>query len=398
MRRSLVPVAAVAVLILTGCGSGPPQLPLNASGASTKEAAATADMAMRVANVRYELADGVKADTDKQAAYKLGEASQADAERLAKAFGITGEIRADEGGWNVGQNKSLYLSKNGSFSVNGDATVSSGVSCAEPVPPEKSAPADEPIAIEPCVTTTTTLRPNFPTQVEARSIAERALNAAGIDVDGLKPTVEQFEQVISVRYQPVFGGHPVDGYEFGVTVNADREIAYANGYVGDMKSVGTYDLATLERAVERLNTQQVYPAGDDIRTLEADAGATDPVSPDIAPVENPGGPAEQEPTVITLTAVRVGLMMTFEDNGGALWLTPAYVFSTKDNGTVLANAADDKYLPPPTTAPANDGDKPGVTEPMPIDGGSGSSDGNTGSGGGSTGSGGSVEPAPPVKE
>src|SRR5205085_9272689 len=117
---------------------------------------------------------------------------------------------------------------------------------------------------------------------------------------------------------------------------------------GDMKSVGTYDLATLKHAVERLNEQQVYPAGDDMSTLTADAAgaaeATDPVAPgigtDIAPGEpttDLPAPEQSEPTVVKLTDVHVGLMMTFEDNGGSLWLTPAYVFSTDDQGTVVAN-------------------------------------------------------------
>jgi hypothetical protein len=397
MRRSLVSLAVVAGLILTGCGSGPPQLPLNASGAATNETAA-ADMSMRVANIRYELADGVKADKDKQNAYKQEGASRDDADRLAKAFGVTGEVRSDEGGWNVGAtgeepaapnskgNVSLYLSKNGSWSMNGSFPVSSGVACAE-ARPAPDAPADQAISSEPCETTTTTINPNLPSEAEARKIAEDKLRAAGIDTDGMRVTVERFDQIASVRFQPTFEGHVVDGYEYAVTINPERGVAYANGYVGDMKSVGTYDLATLERAVERLNEQFNYGGATDTRSLAAEA--TDPVSPDIAPDIAPEpGTDQSEPTVVKLTAVRVGLMMSFDDKDQSLWLTPAYAFSTDDNGTVLAAAADDKYLPPPTTVPSGDGDEPGVTEPAPIQV-------DPGTGGGSTGDPGSVEPAPP---
>ncbi|HUR76759.1 MAG TPA: hypothetical protein VMZ22_02350 [Acidimicrobiales bacterium] len=397
MRRTLAIVAVAGAVLSAGCGGGPPRLPLNASGdggGARNETAGAADMSMRVANVRYELAEGVKADKDKQEAHKLAGASADDAQRLAKAFGVEGEVRADEGGWTVGATGredqvspdakpdiSLYVAKNGSFSMNGSYPVSSGVSCVE-ARPAPDAPADKG---EPCAPTTTTTRPpNMPTEAEARQIAERALTAAGIDVAGLKPTVESLDQLVSVRFQRLFDGQPVDGYEYSVTVNSEKGIAYANGYVGEMKAVGTYDLATLERAVERLNEEQVYPGGGDMHTMTADAS-----EPATAP-DGPGAPEQSEPTVIKLTAVRVGLMMTFEGSGG-LWLTPAYVFTTDQDGggTILAAAADDKYLPPPTTVPA--GTEPDKTEPGVVDGGgSEGSDGSTGSG--------SVEPSSPVKE
>jgi hypothetical protein len=145
----------------------------------------------------------------------------------------------------------------------------------------------------------------------------------------------------------------------------------AFGFVGGADEVGSYQLATLARAVERLNDQSVYPA----------RGGPEPA---IA-IDEPY-PTNQEPLVVKLTGVRVGLMLASDDeNGGTLWLTPAYVFTTDpDNGTVSAPAAADKYFPTTTTtpSPSPSDTKPGSTDPGSTDPGS--------SGGGE-----SVPPAPP---
>lgn len=350
---------------------------------------------MRVANIRYELADGVKADKDQQDSFKFASASVDDANRVAKAFGVTGTVQADEYGWTIGSSgegvsdesaksssASLYMGRNGSFSMNGSYPVSSGVACAEPEARDGAANT------EPCATTTTTINPNLPSESEAKQIASDALKSAGIDVGGAKTRVESFDQVVSVYFQPAFDGGVVDGVEHAVTVGPDDVIAYASGFVGDAKSVGSYELATLQRAVDRLNEMSDYPAmqeGDE-RSLAADA-----TEPAIAP-EDPGAPQNSEPTVVKLTAVKVGLMMSTDDSDQSLWLTPAYIFTTDQDGggTVIARAAADKYFPPPTSAPPSDRDKPDDTDvPPAVDGGS--------SGGGSTGSGGSVEPAPPSR-
>ncbi len=387
MRRSLVTIAAL-FLVLAGCGSGPPQLPLNAAGASRNETAA-ADMSMRIANFRYELADGVKADKDQQDAYKFASADLDDAKRVAKAFGITASLHSDEYGWTSGStgenvsdesaSTSMYMGKNGMFSVNGSFPVSSGVACAEPDM------RDTAVDSVPCETTTTTTNPNLPSESEAKQIASDKLKAAGVDVAGTKVTAEQLDQVVSVRFQPSFEGGLVDGVEHSVTVGPDDVIAYASGFVGDAKSVGSYDLATLQRAVDRLNDTSGHSTMEgDPRSLAADA--TEP-APDIAPVEDPGTPDQSEPTIVKLTGVRVGLMMTTDDADQSLWLTPAYVFTTdqEGGGSITAPAAHDKYLPPPTTTPPNDGDDPNqVDVPPASDGGSGS-----------TGSGGSTEPGQP---
>lgn len=399
MRRfALVPI--VAVLVLAACGTGElPQLPLNAAGNGEK--AGTADALYPYRQVTYKLGDGVKADRDHADAHQFPAATADDAKRLATAFGIAGDVKANESGWSVGAQSdggnvsggssgpatkpnatsqdstppdavppdvvpakpSLTVSRNGSFSVNGSYAVSSGVACASPA------------GGEPCPSTTTTTVPGLPDESQARAHAERVFKQAGIDVAGMKSSVESNGSAITVMYQPTFDGHTVDGYALYVAFGANDTIAYASGIVGDPKSVGSYELATLSRAVERLNAQRAYPA----------RGGPEPA---IAVDE----PTNQQPLVVTLTAVRVGLMLSSDADGNRLWLTPAYVFTTdQNNATVTTAAAADKYFPTTTTtAPSTGETKPPASDVPPVSGGS------SGSGGGSVGGAGTVEPAPPT--
>jgi hypothetical protein len=350
MRRSLVLIPAL-FLIAAGCGTGePPNLPVNATGAAKDSSAAGADMAMRIANFRYELGDGVEADKDKQDAYQFGATTLDDAKRVARAFGVTGDVHADDNGWTIGDAASVYVGKNGTFSVNGNSSVSSGVACAEPEGGSECPP-----------TTTTTTPSNFPSADEARTIATSTLKEAGVDVEHMKVTVETAGVVHNVRFEPNVAGMTVQGYEHYVAVTLDKNVAYGSGFLGSPDSVGSYELATLQRAVDRLNDNH---GGVGIMEAQADAGATDSVSPDIYPIDS-------EPTVVKLTGVTVGLMMTTDDADQSLWLTPAYVFTTDpDQGDVAAPAAADKYFPTTTTSVPGDDVKPpaggsggGSTEP-----------------------------------
>jgi hypothetical protein len=181
----------------------------------------------------------------------------------------------------------------------------------------------------------------------------------------MRGTVEGNESTVTVRYQPTFAGRSVEGYEFSITFGANDTLAYASGIIGDTSKIGSYELATLERAVERLNQQRVYPA----------RGAAEP-----AIAQDVSAPTDQEPLVVKLTAVRVGLMLSSDDTGNQLWLTPAYVFTPSDTSygvDLVVPAAADKYFPTTTTGvdtkpPASDdvppvsGGDPGSIEPAPA--------------------------------
>ena len=348
MRRLLF-TSVVAVLIVAACGTSElPQLPMSATGAA-KQGAATADMSMPYRNVRYELADGVATDVDRADAYRFPPATRDDALKLASAFGVEGDVTANESGWSAGANQapdaastearrpSLFLSRNGSFSISGSASVSSGVGCAEPA----ASPRDEPT----CAATTTTVAPDLPTEAQAQSKARRLFTAGGVDVGDTQADVQRLAETVTVQFTPKVGGQTVDGFVSMAGFGPNGSLDSASGFVGDPQSVGSYELATLSRAIERLNAG--YGLGSQERMLGvAPAIATDAPSP--------GGIDQTQPVIVELTGVRVGLMLLSDDAGTAMWLTPAYIFTTDGSGMVTAPAAADKYFPTTTTQPTSE--------------------------------------------
>ena len=375
MRR-LVLVPLVAVL-LAGCGKGAggdlPLLPLSATGGGEK--AMAADMMRPYRNVRYELAEGVKPDADHATAYRFDQATVDDARRFGDAFGLTGEPRAEDDGWSFGHPgevvsngvnpASAHIGRNGVFSLNDDrAVASSGVACASVAAPDQPpVPCDAPTTTS---TTPTTVAPASFDAAEAKRFALAKLKAAGVDLPDAKVTVPAADgYFFSVHVEGRIDGQPVDDLTANVTIDQDKRVTSASGVVADLETVGSYELASLQEAVDRLNNHV----------------STGP-EPMIASGE-PGG----EPVVVKLTAVRIGLGSTYDRD--RLWLTPTYVFTTDEGhgATVSVAAAADKYFPTTTTSPTYDS-KP------PVDGGAVPP--NPGSGGGSTGNPGSVEPAPPA--
>jgi hypothetical protein len=296
-------------------------------------------------NVRYELADGVTTTVDHADAYRYPTATIDDARRVAKAFGVEGEVHDESaGGWSIGPSgqpdtiatrTQMFVGRNGTFSVNANGVVSSGSACAQ-----VSSPDQPP---QPCPTTTTTENPNLPTSERAQNIARTALTAAGVDLKNTTVKIERFEQVVVATFQPTFGGkEPADANVYTVSLGAGDEIVGAYGIVGTADSVGSYELASLRRAVDRLN---------------ANFGRGGGPEPAIAAVD--------QATVVKLTAVSVGLM-----GGGdaqQLWELPAYVFTTEDGNTVTAPAAADKYFPTTTTIVSSPSTGGGETKPPASD-------------------------------
>lgn len=395
MRARLVPVGlAVFALLIGGCGRDLPQLPgqVAANGSATGEskamAAGTADMMLR-ANIRYELAKGVTVDAKTGKAYKLSDGSRAATEKLAKALGVKGAVRGEQGGgWSVGDTGkegvvtstggAMYVSKGGSFSMYWSFPLSSsGGGCS--VPPSEPVSPDKPVATdgasgssvacdESAPNTTTTVRPaTAPTKEEAQKIATDAMTSGGVDLHDPKITVEPLDDSgFNVRFHPTFDGQTVEGFEAFVTVDNTKTITGANGYLGSADSLGSYDLATLQRAVDRLNESMSAPYATDGReTLDAVAPPPDAATssgPAIAE-PTPGGTDEGEPTVITLTKVEVGQMLQ-GDSQGSLFLVPAYLFTSDNGDLVTAAAADDKYIEKPTTETSKAGSAGGgATDP-----------------------------------
>ncbi len=420
MRARLFVIGpAVLALVLGACGTDLPKLPgqVAANGnAETKSAAGApaADMMLR-ANIHYELAKGVTVDAKTGKAYQLGDGSKSATEKLAKALGVKGAVTTAPDGWTVGQTGkevvtttggALYVAKGGgSFSMYwsyplGSGNSSSGGGCSippsEPTAPDAAVPSDtaaSPPVCEDATPTppTTRVKPaTAPTKAEAQQIATDALRSGGVDLHDPKVTVEPLDDFgFNVRFLPTFDGHSVEGFEAFVTVDSTKTITGANGYLGDAKSLGSYDLASLQRAVDRLNESMTARYATDGRetldmgapeaTASSPAASANAASSAVAPAPDDAVTSEPapdggsvEPTVITLTKADVGLMLQ-GDSRGALFLVPAYLFTSDNGDMVTAAAAHDKYIEQPST------DTTGVT---PTDGGSG---GSTGSGSGGTG-------------
>lgn len=369
MRRHHVAVGLVGIaVLLAACGSGGGDLPklpgAQASGSSREMAAAGDASTSMIANVRYELADGVSTDTKEAKAYSFADTNEAAVSRLAKAFGVSGEVTREGENWTVGSQSSrgdsLYVARGGGvFSMSTNIASSGSSGCAvEPVAPDAPVASDEPKPDpQQCVPTPTTVPANAPSAESAKKTATDALRDAGVDVDGAKVTAESYDGTYqNVRFQHTVAGAVVEGYETYVGVGPDNEIISASGYLAGPESVGTYELATLARAVERLNESY-----SNVSTLEArDDVAVAPAEPDgpaIGAPDTTGG--SPEPTVIKLTSVVVGLMLQ-SDYDGDLWLVPAYRFGMAEEGTIATPAADDKYIETP----------PATTMPKPVDGGS----------------------------
>ncbi len=372
MRRHNLAVGLVGfAALLAACGKGGGELPLlpgaqNASAGGERAMAASADSSMMVANIRYELADGVTSNAKTGKAYNFADVDEAAVRKLAAALGVDGEVKADGAAFTMGgggeDKPNLYVNRNGgvfSMSVSYAVSGSGSSGCAvAPVAPDTPVASDAP-SCEPTPAPTTTVPKDAPTADEAKVVAKKALADGGVDVVGAKVSVESFDGATqNVRFQNVVDGHSVDGYETYVTVGPKNAIVSASGYLVNPSAVGDYDLASLDHAVARLNESYgkatTLEARDDIAVGEPVPGQPEP---------------QQEPTVVKLTSVSVGLLMQ-SDYDGDLWLVPSYDFGTGDGGKVAAYAADDKYIQPaPTQSTPNPADpgatKPGQTEPAP---------------------------------
>lgn len=327
---------------------------------------------------------------------------------LAKALGVSGEVRTDAEGWVVGDGDTVLrvLRQPGSpwylgpdkFGVR---PVDGGVVVAEPATPQP-APApkpdedpdgDTPVSSDPCAPDSPTCssgtapkalpcptptdgtepacvppapppeptKPPQPTDAEARAVAQRVFDAAGLGGAGI--TVNDAWDGKEVVAAPVVGGLPTVGFETRVTVELGGDILWASGFLGGTDAKGDYPLLAPREAVARGG------AWGGVRDLALGAPC---------PPEEPCPTPEPREA----TALRLGLMyMTSYDAAQGAFLAPAWLLTFEGNTweePVLA--LPDRYIATPSPAP---GDEPGVqtdpgtgTEPS---GGAGS-DGSAGSG------------------
>lgn len=458
VARRVAPVAVFAAVLggivlvdRGGSGGGGTPRPLPIGLASGRGAGGGAEDAAygtsRPASAPYHwtetrIPDGLLAGLPSEGpAYALkGDASRIEA--LARALGLSGEVRRVERGWTVGTGEKVlsvmeyagrpwYLGAEKPETRSGGGSVggSVGVATAEPakpsggpaeVPPAEPSPApsggDTPVAeptrpatepttepgsepkTDPCpppppgaepycavpVPMPQPTMPPQPSDAEARAVMDRILAALGRT--GSQVTMTPGYAGKEVTAAPVVDGLPTVGWETRATVEAGGTIAYASGFLSDATREATYPLLDPRAALTRggIGYARDMPA---IATAQPAVGAP---APTTSPGDTPAPEPTPTPVVREAKAVRLGLLFVPSFDGGeAAFLVPAWLLSFEGSSWEEPYVAlPDEYLQEPP-APSNPDEpvcdpSPCPTRDVPPDSGTG------GSGGGSDGSTGSV--------
>jgi hypothetical protein len=354
----VVGAGAVVVIAATGGSSTKvssrlPKLPAGAYGARDSAAAAMAMPAY--GQVEWRVQGTLPSLPDHATAYRV-EPTPTDAAvaRMATAFGLAGRPQRQGAGWTLTDGERHFVV------VNGTWTLATGADCLPPI----DAPADmsvscasssAAVATSACVPDTgcTIPEPNkpagLPSEAQARTVAVRALEAAGLDTSGHVQVTDAFS-TIDVTADPAIGGARVVGTGNQLSVGPGQTLVRGSGTMGTTAKVGEYPLVTTEKGLERLRA----PGGP--------VPALGRPEPAIAIAPAPGGPGAG-PLVRTITDVTLGLQRVDQ------YLTPVFLFHV-DGGDVLpVPAVVDALLTPvvppePTPAPFPPG-RPGQAPPAP---------------------------------
>ena len=293
-------LVAAAVAVFGGGGGTPSKIPISAGGDVGGAALADAREANAApyGGVRYVAGPGLPALDGTAHAYKVtGAVDEARAAEVAKAFGLEGDVQADQGSFLVtagDRRVYVYGGGGGGFSYEGQVgtAVTSAPACS-PVPPDAQAFAGEPATTVPTNATTgsgagygfcgptPTMPPrpaDFPTEDQARETALTALRAAGVAVDGARVTVHDDGYQWQVTVVPVVDGMVADGLQASASVT-DAGITYAYGSLGRPEKVDEYPLIGTAKAIEHLNDGTAffgpgYRASDAIETESGVATAS----------------------------------------------------------------------------------------------------------------------------
>jgi hypothetical protein len=340
-----------------------------------------------------------------------GDTTTARIAALAKALGVSGEVRRDDEGWVVGTAERALRVVDGpgtpwylgpdkvavSRGGVGIATAEPNVAAEEPKPtggdtPVTNEPAPScgpdtacsdpqpadcpppPDGAEPACVPPTPLpepsKPPQPSDAEARAAAQPVFVAVGLT--GATITLNDGWDGKEVVAAPVVAGLPTVGLETRVTVKDGGDVLYANGMLAATKTKDLYPLLAPRAALDRGG------AWGGTRMLGG-------IAADL-PLVCPTGEPCPTPVPRTVTKLRLGLMFlaSYDTNQNA-FLAPAWLLTFEGPWEEPVLALPDAYLatPPPTTDQPG---KPGVeptADPGVVDGGSGST-GSSGSGGAAT--------------
>lgn len=368
MKTTLL-VGGLALALLAGCGSDtdPKALPVLSTGADDATAmaapeggASTSDMRVG-GRVEYEFDGDLPELADEAAAWELA-VERVDTDRiqdLAEQLGIDGDVERTEYGWTVTGDGGAQLDVQrtaglpwSTYVSSPDTAVSSGVACA-----------DAPDAREKCVVEEPERPADLPSKAEAEEIGRELIEELGVDVDVAKIRVEDGFSVWNVMADPELDGMPVIGLTTAVAVGPKGVIQFANGWLTDPDKGDDYPLIGTKAALEKLQDEQVTTmmgAPEPMIVEECEGGPAVDCMIDPMPVPS-------EPTVVTLTDVRLGLQLFGSwDADEPAYLVPSYLFATEDGGELPVIAIEEEFLaPPPEPEP--------MPEPAPDPDGGGSS-------------------------
>jgi hypothetical protein len=183
-------------------------------------------------------------------------------------------------------------------------------------------------------------------------VARTLLGDAGFDLAHAQAWTSDGWGTRMAWFRPALDGLPVFWWETTVTVNADRTVERANGWLATPAAEGDYPLLTPQQAIDRGSSgPRPLPA------IQCDA-----LTPECT-----GEAPERE-----VTAVRLGLVMlpSYESDGD-FYLAPAWLLTVKDSPQEEPLLAlPDEYLETPPT-PSEE------PKPVPVESG-GAVDGSTG--------------------
>lgn len=353
-RRSRRPwaMAAVAAAVILAGGGGAYWATMSADGGTRATSPGKngspepLDLAGGVSLVSGKLVvKGKLPDGPGSAAVRVpGSVPRAAVEKLAKALGVPGTVKSDQGIWKAGGGSGPTLQVNqqapGSWAYSryGSTPPSTGNSGTGTVPAQTAREKAAPV------------------------LAALGLGGEKSDASTLAGNTR------TVNVDPVVGGLPTHGWRTTVRVGPDGGIVSGNGMLSPLTKGGSYPVVSAAQAVKEANASSAgvrAPACPSVVPTGSRAPGDDPTLPRALPC------LAAKKTVSVLSA-RFGLSAQFVD--GTQALVPSWLFEVAQDAlptpsTVAQQAVDPRYVKPaptptatPTATPAPDpsGSGPGA--------------------------------------
>lgn len=263
-------------------------------------------------------------------------ASAEGVQRIAAAFGVTGEAHEDSGTWYVGPNDGT------------GPTVSIGA--GSPVWFSYYNPANDPwcttdgSAADPSTggTPCTPLTGPVPTPDAAISALRDAVSAIGVDPESLSysatdPALDSGANASWVSASVLVDGKASD-VQWSATVTS-AGFQSVNGSLGTLVDLGEYPVISPKAAVDRLNDVRfgslntIYPSDDGgaVKPLLMTEDST-AAAPALPTTPSPGARIAWAVSDATITHAELGLASTYTDDGAAM-LVPVWRL-TDDSGVI----------------------------------------------------------------